>query len=155
MGSRTNPGRSRRRVLISGCGVAGPVLAMFLRRAGMDPVVYEGRAEPDDAAGYFINLAPNGVAVLDALGIKDEVVGRGTPTTSIVLRNHRARTLGTVPEKTVLLKRGALNGTLREPRSTSSGSSCRWFRSSLTRWSRPAVPWTASRASYPPGSCRS
>lgn len=103
-----------KRTLIIGCGTAGPVLAMFLRRAGLDPIVFEGRARPDDEAGYFLNLAPNGVAVLDALELKDEVVGRGTPTTSIVLRNHRARVLGTMPEKTVLLKRGALNGALRE-----------------------------------------
>ena len=113
MGSRTAHRRSPR-VLISGGGVAGPVLAMFLRKAGMDPVVYEGRAEPDDEAGYFLNLASNGVTVLDALGIEDEAVGRGTPTTSIVLRNHRAKVLGTVPEKSVLLRRGALGGALRE-----------------------------------------
>lgn len=106
-----SPGK---RALIIGCGVAGPVLAMFLRRAGMDPVVFEGRAEPDDDAGYFLNLAPNGISVLDALGMGHEVISRGTPTTSIVLRNHRAKVLGTVPEKSVLLKRGVLNGALRE-----------------------------------------
>ena len=112
--SRPTTSGPSRRVLISGCGTAGPVLAMFLQKAGLDPVIYEGRPEPDDAAGYFLNLAPNGVAVLDALGINDEVVGRGTPTTSIVIRNHHARVLGSVLEASVLLKRGALNSALRD-----------------------------------------
>ncbi len=114
MSAASTNGKGAKRAIIVGCGTAGPVLAMFLRRAGIDPVVYEGRSEPDDAAGYFLNLAPNGVSVLDTLGIGDEVVGRGTPTTAIVLRNHRAKALGTVPEGSVLIKRGALNGALRD-----------------------------------------
>jgi FAD-dependent urate hydroxylase len=32
-----------KRGLISGCGIAGPVVAMFLRRSGIEPVIYEGR----------------------------------------------------------------------------------------------------------------
>jgi FAD-dependent urate hydroxylase len=103
-----------RRALIVGCGISGPVLAMFLRRAGMEPVVYEGRPEPNDEAGYFLNLAPNGVAVLETLGIKDEVLARGTPTVSIALQNHRGKKLGELPETTILLKRGLLNRALRE-----------------------------------------
>ena len=103
-----------KKALIVGCGIAGPVLAMFLQRAGIDAVVYEGRPEPNDEAGYFLNLAPNGVAVLDTLGIKDEVIGHGTPTTSIVFQNHRGKQLGALPETTILLKRGLLNKALRE-----------------------------------------
>ena len=103
-----------RRAIIVGGGIAGPVLAMFLRKAGLEPVVYEGRAEPDDHAGYFLNLAPNGLAVLGALGLKEEVLGYGTPTTSIVFQNHRGRKLGELSESTLLIKRGLLNGALRD-----------------------------------------
>jgi len=71
---------------------------MFLRRAGLEPVVYEGRPEPNDEAGYFLNLAPNGVAGLDALGVKDQVLGLGIPTTSIVFQNHRGKRLGELPD---------------------------------------------------------
>jgi plastocyanin len=81
-----------------GCGISGPVLAMFLRRAGLEPVVYEGRPEPNDEAGYFLSLAPNGVAGLDALGVKDQVLGLGIPTTSIVFQNHRGKRLGELPD---------------------------------------------------------
>ena len=103
-----------RRAIIVGGGIAGSVLAMFLQRAGLEPVVYEGRSAPEDEAGYFLNLAPNGLAVLDALGLKDEVLGHGTPTTSIVFQNHRGKKLGELPESTLLIKRGLLNGALRE-----------------------------------------
>jgi 2-polyprenyl-6-methoxyphenol hydroxylase-like FAD-dependent oxidoreductase len=86
---------------------------MFLRRAGITPVVYEGQQEPNDEVGAFLNLAPNGVAVLDTLGIKEPVLGCVTPTTGIVLHNHRGRRLGALPETTTLLRRGLLSKALR------------------------------------------
>jgi FAD-dependent urate hydroxylase len=106
--------KPEKKALIIGCGIAGPILAMFLKRVGIEPVVYEGRPDPNDEAGYFLNLAPNGVAVLDALGIKDEVLAHGTLTTSIAFLNHRGKRLGQNPETTILLKRGLLNRALRE-----------------------------------------
>lgn len=106
--------RTGRKAIIVGCGIAGPVLAMFLQRAGISPVVYEGRLEPGDEAGAFLNLAPNGLAVLDTLGIKREIEAYGTPTTSMVFHNHRGKRLGENPETMTLLKRGLLNRGLRE-----------------------------------------
>jgi FAD-dependent urate hydroxylase len=49
-----------KRGLIIGCGIAGPVVAMFLRRTGIEPVIYEGRGGGRDEAGSFLGLAPNG-----------------------------------------------------------------------------------------------
>ena len=103
-----------RKALIIGCGIAGPVLAVSLQRAGITPVIYEGRPEPGDEAGAFMNLAPNGSAVLDTLGIREEVLGGGFPTTSIVFHNHRGKVLGENPETTTLIKRGLLTRGLRE-----------------------------------------
>lgn len=114
MSNPVTTGRTGRRALIVGCGIAGPVLAMFLQRAGINPIVYEGRPEPKDEAGAFLNLAPNGLAELDTLGIKGDIEGYGTPTTGIVFLNHRGKRLGKNPETTVLLKRGVLNKGLRE-----------------------------------------
>jgi FAD-dependent urate hydroxylase len=105
---------SKKKVLIIGGGIAGPVLAMFLKEVGIDPVVYEGRPEPNDEAGAFLNLAPNGLAVLDDLGIREKVEAAGTLTTAIVFYNHSGKKLGENPERTVLLKRGALGRSLRE-----------------------------------------
>lgn len=105
---------TERKALLIGCGVAGPVLAMFLQRAGIIPIVYEGRPDPRDEAGFFLNLAPNGLAVLDTLGIKDEIIKHGTPTTSIVFQNHHGTQLTENPETTTLIKRGLLTKALRE-----------------------------------------
>ncbi|MFE9535769.1 FAD-dependent oxidoreductase [Streptomyces sp. NPDC006691] len=102
------------RVLIAGCGITGPVLALFLRSCGYEPVLYEGREEPDDAAGSFINLGPNGRGVLESLGIADEVLSAGEPTTRLVFANHRGRTIGKNPERTTVIKRGLLNKGLRD-----------------------------------------
>jgi 2-polyprenyl-6-methoxyphenol hydroxylase-like FAD-dependent oxidoreductase len=105
---------TQRKALIIGGGIAGPVLGMFLHRLGIPATIYEARSKPNDRAGAFLNLAPNGLAVLETLGIREEITARGTPTTSIVFQNHRGKRLGVLPETTVLLKRGQLNRGLRE-----------------------------------------
>jgi len=105
---------SRRTALVIGGGIAGPSLAMFLRMAGIRPVIYEGRPRSADETGAFLNLAPNGLAVLDTLGMSEEIVAAGTPTTSIEFLDHRGRRLGRLPETTILIRRGALTRALRQ-----------------------------------------
>jgi FAD-dependent urate hydroxylase len=111
---RNDTPHSERRVLIAGGGIAGPILASFLRRIGVTPVIYEAQPEPRDEAGAFLNLSPNGLAVLETLGLREQVESLGTPTTSIALFNHRGRKLGENPQRTLLIKRGLLNKALRE-----------------------------------------
>ncbi|MGH6784901.1 MAG: ribosome maturation factor RimM, partial [Sphingomicrobium sp.] len=101
-------------VLVIGGGIAGAALAMFLERAGITPVIYEGRPGPADDTGAFLNLAPNGLAVLETLGIAGEIAARGTPTTRIEFLNHRGKRLGVFPETTILIRRDELNRGLRE-----------------------------------------
>ncbi|MFD9226158.1 FAD-dependent monooxygenase [Streptomyces sp. NPDC060064] len=103
-----------RRAVLIGCGIAGPVLAMFLQRIGVTAVIYEGSSVPRDEAGAFLNLAPNGMAVLDTLGIRDEVEKYGTQTTSTAFLNHKGKQLGLNPAETLLIKRGLLNKALRD-----------------------------------------
>ena len=64
-GTRTN-----RQGLIIGAGIAGPAVAMALRGVGIDAVVFEATSAPRDEAGAFLNLAPNGINVLRALGLE-------------------------------------------------------------------------------------
>src|SRR5215210_8484180 len=109
----SNEPATGRNALVVGCGIAGPVLAMFLRRAGITPVVYEGRPEPGDEAGASLNLLKNGLNVLDTLGIREEIEGYGTPTSGMVFANHRGKLLGEMPQSATLLKRGLLNKGLR------------------------------------------
>ncbi|WP_326691143.1 MULTISPECIES: FAD-dependent monooxygenase [unclassified Streptomyces] len=108
----TGPGP--RRALLIGCGIAGPVLALFLQRIGVEAVIHEASEDPRDDVGAFLNLAPNGLAVLETLGIRENVEKYGSPTTSTAFLNHRGKQLGENPAETLLLKRGLLNKALRE-----------------------------------------
>lgn len=44
---------NRTRVIIVGCGIAGPVLATFLKDKGYEPVIYE-RTERGASAGLSL-----------------------------------------------------------------------------------------------------
>ncbi|EPD95891.1 MULTISPECIES: FAD-dependent monooxygenase [Streptomyces] len=118
MGNGESPGLPgtppQRRALLIGCGIAGPVLALFLQRIGVEAVIHEASETPRDDVGAFLNLAPNGLAVLETLGIREEVEKYGSPTTSTAFLNHRGKQLGENPAQTLLLKRGLLNKALRE-----------------------------------------
>lgn len=103
-----------RKAIIVGCGVAGPVLALYLQRIGITPVIYEGRPEPRDDAGFFLNLAANGTDVLETLGIREEVLEDGHQSNRLVFQNHKQKQLGENPAETVLVKRGLLTRRLRE-----------------------------------------
>ncbi|WP_207592882.1 FAD-dependent monooxygenase [Halomontanus rarus] len=103
-----------RKALIIGCGVAGPVLALYLQRIGITPVIFEGRPEPRDDVGFFLNLAENGTDVLETLGIKEDVLEDGHQSNRLVFQNHRQKQLGENPSETVLIKRGLLTKGLRE-----------------------------------------
>ena len=52
-----------RRALIIGGGVAGPVLALFLKRSGFDAQVFEASSGPADTGGT-LGLAANGMSPL-------------------------------------------------------------------------------------------
>ncbi|PWY83626.1 FAD/NAD(P)-binding domain-containing protein [Aspergillus heteromorphus CBS 117.55] len=54
---------SRPTVLLIGCGVAGPVLALLLKQKGYHPIVFEKVAALGDA-GASLMLNPNGLKVL-------------------------------------------------------------------------------------------
>jgi 2-polyprenyl-6-methoxyphenol hydroxylase-like FAD-dependent oxidoreductase len=101
-----------KRALIIGCGVSGPVLAMYLQKAGFEPVIYERRSETTSAAGGSFNLAPNGMDVLETLGLADQVRAVGNNTKHIAFFNHKGKQLGMNPESTVLLNRGELQRVL-------------------------------------------
>jgi 2-polyprenyl-6-methoxyphenol hydroxylase-like FAD-dependent oxidoreductase len=103
-----------KRGLIIGCGVAGPVLAMFLKRAGIEATIYEGRPSARDDAGAFLGLAPNARDVLQTLGIREQIEAIGLPSPRIAFLNHKGKQLGINPQPVVTLKRGKLGQGLRE-----------------------------------------
>ena len=101
-------------VIIIGAGIAGPALGIALRRAGFEAVVYETHAAPRDNAGAFLNLAPNGLSVLRALGVSHVVDDVGFRNDRLTFRNDAGRVLASAPVGGITLMRGALSCRLRE-----------------------------------------
>ena len=79
------------RALIIGSGVAGPAVALFLQRAGWDVEIFEAAEEPDAYSGLFLNVATNGLAVLDRLGLREHVVASGHRSPHMVMWSSTAR----------------------------------------------------------------
>jgi len=99
--------------LIIGGGVAGPALGIALRRAGIDATVYESTPEPRDTAGAFLNLAPNGINALRALGLSDLSDNVGFRNDRLIFHTETGRVLADVPVGGVTVMRGALSRALR------------------------------------------
>ncbi|KZP34264.1 FAD/NAD(P)-binding domain-containing protein [Athelia psychrophila] len=55
------------KVIIIGCGIAGPVLGAFLQNKGYRVVIYERTKRDSDAAGVSLMLQSNGLRVLSLL----------------------------------------------------------------------------------------
>ena len=60
-------------ILVSGAGVAGPVLAYWLKRYGFDPTVVERAPEIRKAGGHAVDLWGSAVDVVEWMGILPEV----------------------------------------------------------------------------------
>ena len=73
------------RVIIVGGGIAGLTLANSLERAGVDYVLLERRGELAPQVGASIWLLPNGLRILDQLGVYDEIESNTTPPRSDIL----------------------------------------------------------------------
>jgi len=66
----------RTKVIVVGCGTAGPVLATFLKRKGYEPVVYE-RGKPGSDGGLSLMLQVNGLRVLSLIpGLFESISGK-------------------------------------------------------------------------------
>ncbi|KAF9806017.1 hypothetical protein IEO21_08845 [Rhodonia placenta] len=67
---------SKTKVIIAGAGIAGPVLAIFLKLKGYEPVVYERTLSVPDA-GLSLCLQPNGLRVLSLIpGFVEKLSGK-------------------------------------------------------------------------------
>jgi 2-polyprenyl-6-methoxyphenol hydroxylase-like FAD-dependent oxidoreductase len=82
--------------LVIGGGIAGPVAAIALRKAGVDATVYEAYPRPSEEIGGALALEPNGLAALDVIGAAEAVRSVSTPITRSVLALGD-RQLGEIP----------------------------------------------------------
>ncbi len=85
------------KALIIGGGIAGPVTAVALQRAGIESVVYEAYPQNAGNAGAFLTVAVNGLDALRALDLQGAVMGLGFSTRTIDLVSGTGKHLGTIP----------------------------------------------------------
>jgi 2-polyprenyl-6-methoxyphenol hydroxylase-like FAD-dependent oxidoreductase len=94
--SSTRRSGAATRALIIGGGIAGPVVAMALRRAGIDATVFEAYAAGGADVGSYLTVASNGVDALRAIDADGAVIDAGFSTSHIVLRSGTGKLLGRV-----------------------------------------------------------
>jgi 2-polyprenyl-6-methoxyphenol hydroxylase-like FAD-dependent oxidoreductase len=105
----------QKKALIIGGGIAGPALALFLKRAGIEAEIYEARETPE---GFSLSLSCNGVAVLRELGLDGAAFAEGSPVTEWRMWSRKGRSLGGVLAgaglKSVFIKRVPLGQILSD-----------------------------------------
>lgn len=112
----------RSKALIIGGGVAGPVAAMALQRAGIEATVYEAYPQSMTEVGSYLSVATNGLNALSALDLHRPVLAAGFPTSHIVLLSGSGKRLGKVPiggrlpdgSVSITVKRAHLHRALHE-----------------------------------------
>ncbi len=84
-----------RKALIIGAGIAGPAAGILLRRAGVDCEIFE--AWPySKGIGGGLQIAPNGMHVIDELGLARELISRGSVAESFDFYSQAGRKLGSL-----------------------------------------------------------
>ena len=104
--------RSAKKALIIGGGVAGPVAAMALQRAGLDSVIYEAYSRGADDAGAFLTFASNGLDALRTIDANHLVLAEGFPTPRMEIQSGTGKHLGNAPNGGTLPD-GTVSQTLR------------------------------------------
>ena len=77
------------KVTMIGAGLAGVAAALALTRHGAQVTVLE-QAGAISEVGAGLQISPNGVAVLRALGLADDLAWRSQRARAVVLRSHRS-----------------------------------------------------------------
>jgi 2-polyprenyl-6-methoxyphenol hydroxylase-like FAD-dependent oxidoreductase len=107
--------------LVIGGGIAGPVAAVALQRAGIHATIHEAQPGPTTDVGAWLGLQTNGLDALRAVGAEELVRGLGCETPLIRFHDHRGKILGELPTGRALpggvsgrsMKRSDLHRALR------------------------------------------
>src|SRR6187551_708016 len=79
--------------VIVGGGIAGPVTAMALQRAGIEATVHEAYAKAADGVGGMLGLAPNGLDALAAIDLDDQVRHVAEPVSAMIVQSWTGKRL--------------------------------------------------------------
>ncbi|MGW4063136.1 FAD-dependent monooxygenase [Amycolatopsis sp. NPDC004747] len=85
------------KALIIGGGIAGPVTAMALQKAGIDSVVYEAREAAVDDVGAFMTIMNNGFDALHAIDADKPVLQASFPADRALFWSGSGKKLGEAP----------------------------------------------------------
>jgi 2-polyprenyl-6-methoxyphenol hydroxylase-like FAD-dependent oxidoreductase len=84
-----------RKAIIIGAGIAGPVIGIFLKRAGIDARLFE--AWPYSAGtGGGLQIAPNGMHVLAEIGLADAMIRSGSIAESFDFYSQSGARIGSI-----------------------------------------------------------
>lgn len=83
-----------RTAAVVGGGIAGPVTALALRKAGIEATVYEAYTDTADGIGGMLMLAPNGLDALRVVGVGVDRGLAGLPIRGMVMTDGRGRRIG-------------------------------------------------------------
>lgn len=100
--------------LIIGGGIAGPVTAMALQRAGVDSEIFEEYGRGADGVGTFLTLAVNGLEALRILGLHDLVCDLGVESPVMEISDGRGKRLAVLRQPSRTVKRADLYRALRD-----------------------------------------
>jgi FAD-dependent urate hydroxylase len=86
-----------RTAIVVGCGIAGPVVGAALRKAGIEPVVFERHQGTADGVGAFLGLGLNGIDALRAIEMDEPVLAAGFATPRMIITDGNGRVLADFP----------------------------------------------------------
>lgn len=86
------------RVLISGAGICGPVLAYWLGRAGLSVTVVE-RADKLRKEGQTVDIRNEGIQVIKWMGVEEEVRSRTTKEAGLKFVDSENKTKAAFPQR--------------------------------------------------------
>ena len=107
-----------RSAAIIGGGIAGPVTALALHRAGIQATIYEAYPTAAEGIGGTLALAPNGLAALEIVDVAAAVAAVATPSSRMAMTVGQGRPIelpgldGVGPLRVVT--RSALHRALRD-----------------------------------------
>lgn len=82
-----------RTALVIGGGIAGPVAAMALRKAGIEATVFEAYSSAADGVGGTLGIADNGLHALEVIDAGHILPSIGDPVASMIIQSWTGKRL--------------------------------------------------------------